>query len=43
MSLYLSYQKFAQPMHISSDIYHLLAKTFTGIIFFRTTVMVYSD
>lgn len=31
MSLYLSCQKFAQPMHVSADIYHLLAETFMCI------------
>lgn len=28
MFLYLSYQKFAQPMHISYDIHHLRTETF---------------
>ena len=31
MCFYLSYQKFAQPRHISCEIHHLLAETFMCI------------
>lgn len=43
MFLYVSYQKFAQSVHVSYDIYHLLAATFMCICSLELSAMVYGE